>query len=253
MAEIDRLELNAKAQELRESLGEDEESPIDIFTMAAGIESLTTVFYPLGDHISGICIRENDVRVIAINSSMSYGRQRYTVAHEFYHLYYDGDAGFNVCSKSFQTKSIIEKCADQFASYFLAPYGALRRLTADIRNNGINISIDQVIRLEQYFGMSHQAMLWRLYSENIISKSEMNTLTKSVIRNAQRLGYDTRLYRPSTKGESRRTYGHYINQVERLADGGIISNGKREELLLDAFRDDLVFGDTGNEGGVLID
>lgn len=253
MAGIDRLELNARAQDLRVRLGEDEESPVDIFTMAAGIEQLTTVFYPLGEHISGICIRENDVRMIAVNSSMSYGRQRYTIAHEFYHLYYDEDAGFNVCSKSFEAKSTVEKCADQFASYFLAPYGSLRRQIADIRNKDRQISIEQVIRLEQYFGMSHQAMLWRLYSEGIISIAEMKTLSKHVIINAQRMGYDTRLYKPSAQGESKRTYGHYINQVERLADSGMISNGKREELLLDAFRDDLVFGDAGDEGGVLID
>ena len=253
MAEIDRIELNARAQELRVCLGEDEESPVDIFSMAANTEGLTTVFYPLGEHISGICIRENDIRLIAINSGMSYGRQRYSVAHEFYHLYYDEDAGFNVCSKSFQTKSYTEKCADQFASYFLAPYGALRKVINEFRKDDGIITVEQVIRLEQYFGMSHQAMLWRLYSEGIISKSEMNGLSKSVIRNAKRMGYDTRLYRPSAQNEAQKTYGNYIHKVEQLADNGIISNGKREELLLDAFRDDLVFGDTSEEEGVLID
>ena len=48
------------------------------------------------------------------------------------------------------------------------------------------------------------------------------------------------------------TYGNYINQVEELYSKGLISNGKYEELLLDAFRTDLVYGDE-EEGGDIID
>ena len=96
---LDKLDLSTKAQELREMLGEDANSPVDVFSLAYQIEGLTLVFYPLGDNISGMCVRDNEIRLIAINSTMSYGRQRFSLAHELYHLFYDNESGFNVCSK----------------------------------------------------------------------------------------------------------------------------------------------------------
>ena len=42
---LDKLDLNTKAQELREQLGEDANSPVDIFSLASQIEGLTLVFY----------------------------------------------------------------------------------------------------------------------------------------------------------------------------------------------------------------
>ena len=95
---IDKLELSTKAQELREKLGEDANSPIDIFSLANQIEGLTLVYYPLGKNISGMCVRDSEVRLIAINSTMSYGRQRFSLAHELYHLYFDNENGFDICS-----------------------------------------------------------------------------------------------------------------------------------------------------------
>ena len=76
----DKLEINTKAQELREMLGEDANSPLDIFALVSQIEGLTLVFYPLGENISGMCMKDEGVRLIAINSTMSYGRQRFTLA-----------------------------------------------------------------------------------------------------------------------------------------------------------------------------
>ena len=73
---MDKLDISTKAQELRELLGEDANSPIDVFSLANQMEGLTLVFYPFGENISGMCVRDDEVRLIAINSTMSYGRQR---------------------------------------------------------------------------------------------------------------------------------------------------------------------------------
>lgn len=73
---MDKLDLSTKAQELRELLGEDANSPVDVFSFANQIEGLTLVFYPLGENISGMCVRDQEIKLIAINSTMSYGRQR---------------------------------------------------------------------------------------------------------------------------------------------------------------------------------
>lgn len=54
---IDKIDLNNKASNLRKKLGEDIESPVDIFNLVQKIENLTLVFYPLGSNISGVCYK----------------------------------------------------------------------------------------------------------------------------------------------------------------------------------------------------
>ena len=63
---MDKLDLSTKAQELRELLGEDANSPVDVFSLANQIEGLTLVFYPLGENISGMCVRDQEIKLIAI-------------------------------------------------------------------------------------------------------------------------------------------------------------------------------------------
>lgn len=79
----------------------------------------------------------------------------------------------------------------------------------------------------------------------------MLCLNISVRRQAEAMGYSSDLYRPLHEEKQYRTYGHYINQADQLLNRDIVSYGKYEELLLTAFRDDLVYGT--EEGGELID
>ena len=250
---MDKLDLSTKAQELRELLGEDANSPVDIFSLANQIEGLTLVFYPLGENISGMCVRDQEMKLIAINSTMSYGRQRFSLAHELYHLYFDDESGFNVCSKRLDPKSENERCADQFASYFLAPYKALRAAIKKVAGDSM-LSMHHVIALEQYFGMSHLAMFWRLVSEGYLSSDKLDDYCVGVMSMARHLGYEDKLYKPTPADMQRRTYGHYLKQVEELRQKDLVSPGKIDELLLDAFRDDIAFGlDEDGHGGEVID
>ena len=238
----DKLELNAKAQELRTRLGVDANTPVDIFSLINLIPGLTLLFYPFSEQISGICWQEGTIRLIALNSTMSYGRQRFSLAHELYHLYYDSGDGFIVCTSRFDGKSDVERDADQFASYFLAPYNSLRTAVRGRLSDG-PLSLNAVIELEQYYGMSHQAMLWRLVSEDYLTGKQADDYSTGVIAAARMLGYPESLYHASPRHEQRKTYGHYLKQVDRLKKLNAVSDGKLDELLLDAFRDDLVYGE----------
>ena len=64
---LDKLDLCTKAQELRELLGEDANSPVDIFSLVNQIDGLTLVFYPLGVKIIGMCVRDDAMKLIALN------------------------------------------------------------------------------------------------------------------------------------------------------------------------------------------
>lgn len=252
---INKIDINNKACSIRNQLGEDGSSPIDIFSLAQTIDSLTLIFYPLGSSISGICCKDKNSSVIVINSDMSIGRQRFSLAHELYHLYFDVQMSTSICSiqidNTYDTET--EKEADMFASYLLMPPTALyKKIETYKKNNCSNLSLDEVIRLEQFFGVSHMAMLVRLRQDDYITCYEEHIMKSDIISNASRLGFDVSLYKPSPKHSKATVLGHYIRQAEKLLADEKISFGKYEEFLMAAFREDIVYG-TDTEGGNIID
>ena len=246
-------DLMTKAERLRKYFGEDNNSPIDIFALAQDIETLTIVYYPLGSKISGMCIKGADKRcTISLNSAMTLGRQRFSLAHELYHLFYD-DSMKSVCAKSIGVGSEVEKMADTFAAYFLMPRAALAdKADSLIAKHDGKINLQDIIRIEQYFGVSHQAAVHQLSNCGYINREDRDALLNiSVRQQAEAMGFSSDLYRPSPDDRRYCTYGHYIDQADQLLSRDIISQGKYEELLLTAFRGDIVYGI--EEGGEVID
>ena len=221
---INKMEISSKAALLRKKLGEDESSPIDIFQLVQTIDRLTLVFYPLNNNISGICYKGKSSNVIVVNSDMSIGRQRFSLAHELYHLYFDESGISSVSLTTIGKGDENEKKADQFASYFLIPQSSLYGMIESIKEKNKNdkLNIEDVITME-----------------------------KGVIALAARLGYDTEIYYPSAKDKKKMVLGHYIALAEKLLDEEYISYGKYEEILLDGFRDDIVYGIEGEDGVIL--
>lgn len=247
---LDYADLMTKSAMLRKELGEDSTSPIDIFSLAFNMDGLTLVYYPLGSNLSGMCIKGREHNnLIAINSSMTLGRQRFSLGHEFYHLFYD-DSMIAICAKKIDSGKDVERSADMFASYFLMPDVALMNMSRESaeKNNDKQLSLPDVIRIEQYFGVSHQTAVIRLMHTPYLSQKKGDLfLHTSVRQKAESLGYSAELYKPLPKKKQYGTYGNYIKQAAQLLDQGMISNGKYEELLLDAFRPDLVYGDDDEE------
>ena len=58
---------------------------------------------------------------------------------------------------------------------------------------------------------------------------------------AAKLGYGKELYFPTDEKKQYFTTGEYIRKVEKMAEKGLISEGKKEELLMDAYRADIVY------------
>ena len=92
--------------------------------------------------------------------------------------------------------------------------------------------------------MSRLAILYRLKMEGIID-NQWDRFTQNVIFNAQSLGYDDNLYRKPNY--SHKTLGKYLSLVKELKIHDKISRGKQIELLLTAFRGDLIEGDVDEE------
>ena len=240
----ERIQINYDAISIRRQMGEDSSSPIDIFALLGSQSDLTVVYYPMRDAISGMSVKDDIIRLIAINSNLSKGRQRFTAAHELCHLFFHTEFKTIICSRDLVgTRSEHEKEADQFASFFLAPYEAmLSFINIDLDKKGKRIAVDDIVRIEQHFGMSRQATLVRLQSEGLITEEESKSMKTNVIRSAQKLGYSADLYQPNTDSKQYLTIGSYVKIANDLYSSEKISHGKYEELLLDAFRDDIVYG-----------
>ena len=240
----ERIDINSDAIALRRDFGEDPYSPIDIFSLLNNFESVTIVFYPMSDRISGICIRDEESKLIAINSALSYGRQRYSAAHELCHLFFHEDLKSIICAKDLDSdKSPQEKEADIFASFFLAPYESLNTfIKTKLKKTRHDLDVNDVIRIEQHYGLSRQATLWRLINDGYLTGEAAASMKNGIIRSAVRLGYDDKLYKPTSSDKQYLTLGKYIELAEELKNKELISNGKYEELLLDSFRADIVYG-----------
>ncbi len=240
----ERIELNAEAINLRKQFGEDTQSPIDIFSLLHNHGDLTIVYYPMSSRVSGVCIRDGENKIVGINSTSTYGRQRFTIAHELYHLYFHEDLKTVVCGADLEReKDPQEKEADMFASYFLAPYEALAYFIKNkLAKERYQLETGDIVRIEQYYGLSRQATLWRLINDGYLTYDQADTMKAGIMASAIRLGYDDKLYKPTPEDKQHATFGKYVKLTERLKEKGLISTGKYEELLLDAFRGDIVYG-----------
>ena len=126
MKRIDKYKWNYNASIERENLNLDKDGYIDIEKVLSIHNDFTLMYREMSENISGMSVKDGNNKIIVVNSSLSKGRQRFTIAHELCHLlYHEGDCF--VCSKN-KVKEDMEKEADLFASYFLAPMKSFNSL-----------------------------------------------------------------------------------------------------------------------------
>ena len=240
---VNRAECALLAEEFRARFNIDNLSPIDVFFVANQIPLLTTVLYPLSKSISGMSVKGEGFMLAAINSGQTYGRQRFTLGHELYHLFYDeGMQSTVVCPADATEQDEIEQQADAFASYLLLPRLALinevrNRNLASI-NNGDEL-LQNLLEIEARYQVSHACLLLRLTEEGVIDARKAAPLKLNIKKNARRLGFSTRLYEPRNGYSAKQADGAYVSFVGELLGNETISRGKAKELLADAFRDDI--------------
>ena len=228
-------ELNKLAIEFRSDIGLNQESPLDFFPVITNkLKNLTIVFLEMDEKISGACFKVDSQQIMFINSKHPKGRQVFTAAHELYHLFYE-DATFTICNLN--SNDEIEKNANQFASFLLMPINALYSYKKE--NNIEKWNLNSIIDCEQYFQISHEALLYRLKNSSDITFEEFNKFKPNIKNNAQYCGYDSSLYEPYI--DKNYTIGNYVRLVEEVYRKDLISNGKREEYLIQSYLSDLVY------------
>ncbi len=228
-------QVNQKAMEFRIDIGIKHNDPVDFFPLITNkLKNLTIVFLKMDEKISGACYRFKNQQIIFINSKHPKGRQNFTAAHEIFHLFYENPI-FTICNVN--SNDEVEKTANQFASFLLIPINALYNYK---KENGIKKwDLNSIIDCEQYFQISHEALLYRLKNIGEITSEEYNKFKPNIRYNAIHRGYDLSLYEPYI-GKNY-TIGNYVRLVEKTYENGLISNGKREEYLIQSYLSDFVY------------
>lgn len=220
--------IEVKASELRTDWGLSAVEPASIKQLLIKLNILT-LYRPLRDDFSGMCLKVGDHQFILVNSTHPVGRQNFTIAHEFYHLFVQDAFELHYCNPGNDSASKQEKEADYFAAVFLLPEMGLKRMIPESELLKKTISMGTLLRLEHYFEVSRSALLVRLKTLRMITSAEYLKLANtSVVKSAREYGFDTSLYLPGNDGL---VIGDYGIKARTLYDKGLISEGHYVELL----------------------
>ncbi len=222
--------INKKASQFRTMCGLSDNEPIHLKALLLRLNVLT-IYRPLSENLSGMSLRINDKsRFILVNSNHTLGRQHFTLAHELYHLYIQDNFVHNSCHTGlFDSRNREEYNADIFASCLLMPESAINSLIPDEELPENKIKVSTLLKLEQYFSVSHSSMLHRLHALRRISKSRMQELKDMPVRaTAREYGYSTALYKSGNEGV---VSGDFGQKAKELFDREKISEGHYIELM----------------------
>jgi Zn-dependent peptidase ImmA (M78 family) len=232
------MDSTALAEMLRHEWGMESFASVNIRSLIYNnIKDLTILWFPMNTNISGCCSKTKEDNVIFINTNHTIGRQNFTLAHEVYHLLYEDINDFIVCGVNNNSQS--EKNADKFASTLLIPNSALYWFKH--KNQIESWSLEDVIKCEQYYQVSRYTILIRLKNLNWINQNQFNAFKSNIIREAEKLGYDTSLYKPSPENQKYSSIGELIRLTEKVYADKKITGGKRGEILSKSFRNDILY------------
>jgi Zn-dependent peptidase ImmA (M78 family) len=189
-----------------------------------------TFYRPLSDTFSGMCLKKDNLTFILVNSTHPRGKQHFTIAHELYHLFYQPDFKPHICNPGKTTGvDINEKLADAFAAELLMPSLGLIQMIPPEEKEKKSITVSTILKLENYFSVSHAALLIRLKSLKLISSSQFDYLSNLKIKQtAKEYGFGLSLYEP---GNENVVLGDYGIKAKNLFTERKISENHYYELM----------------------
>jgi len=191
-----KLFLKKQAALFRDKNGLSATEPIHFKSLLLKLNVLT-FFRPLSDNLSGMALKVNDQdRFIMVNSAQSKGKQHFTISHELYHLYIQEDFSSITCKTGLFLKKdkTGEYYADVFAANLLLPEDGVLELIPDEQLSRDKINLETILKIEQFYQCSRNALLYRLKELNLLSTIGWDSFDKFVKRSAAEHGYDTGLY-----------------------------------------------------------
>jgi len=104
------------------------DSPLPDISEILDSQGIRIAFVPLPNDVSGLTIHEAGVGIfVAVNSSHSPLRRRFSFAHEYAHVLLDREVSRSIISRGDNRAELIEMRANSFAAVFLMPDEGVRR------------------------------------------------------------------------------------------------------------------------------
>jgi len=222
-------EIELKAIDFRQQNGYSSTEPVHLKSLLLK-RNVLSVFRPLSDDFSGMALKIGDNRFMMVNSEQRRGKQHFTIAHELYHLCVQENFTSQQCKTGiFDAKDMEEYKADLFAAYFLLPTEGLKKMvpTEELRR-GSEVSIQTILKVEQFYSVSRTALLYRLKSLGFIDSTLYEKYSRNVIKSAIYFGYPTAVYE---KAAEQAVIGDYGVLARELFSLGEISESHFYELM----------------------
>ncbi|MGI6669834.1 MAG: ImmA/IrrE family metallo-endopeptidase [Acetivibrionales bacterium] len=228
--ELTRLEAKELAEETRVRFGKKGLS--DIFDILADVALL--IRKPLDtDEISGFSIYLEGQFVVFLNTTLTLGHERFTGAHELYHVLFNKEILKREKFLDEEKYKEEDNMANLFAAEFLMPEDYVKEFFHRlIKVDKNSITPQHIIKLQNHFKVSYQAMLIRLINLGLCSPGKYDELyqgnTDTLRSLTMREGYDIDLIVPS-----RVTYipKEYIEFIKSNYERGDISYGSMKSNL----------------------
>ena len=165
---------------------------------------------------------------IAVNSLHPFERQRMSLAHDYGHFLTTRISPTLDMEEYYQRLPESERFANTFASDFLMPSEGLTRRINDIRKTQGKIILADLLRLAHYYGVSFDALTYRLEESKLLPTGTGKSLKENGlrIREAQRqLGLDATPLKEETFPQRYQLLA--INALE----SGLITEGRFARFL----------------------
>ena len=226
MKKLSINEAEALADKFRTHVDINLNEPINVKTLMRKL-GVTTMYRPLSENSYGIsCKSKSGKMFILVNSATTRGRQHFTIAHGFYHLFYDDNPMAHMCDGKATGE---EKNANMFASALLLPRGGVLSMFSPEEITSRTVKLATILRIEQFFGVSRLNLLLRLKDLGLASEKLIEEIRSiSVKDSARAYGYDLSLYEP---GNENLVIGDFGEKARILFESGKISEGHYYELL----------------------
>ena len=227
---LNNYHLQSAAAQFRIAHGIGPSEPIRLKSWLSKL-GVVTLFKPLSDNFSGMAVKQAEQKFIIINSSHRLSKQHFAIAHELYHLFIQKDFVAEISHAGrFDKKDKIEYEADWFAAYLLMPEDGIISLIPKQELSRNKITLETIVKIEQYFACSRTALLIRLDGLDLIEYGKYQHFTMNVAASALMLGYDDTLYKP---GNENLVIGDYGTRAKKLFDKGVISESHFINLMHD--------------------
>ncbi len=221
---MDRSSLKNKAVKFRKDLKLSSMTPVDVVDVCR-LKKINLIFKPYGrDSFSGISMKIDRDMFVVVNSSKTLGHQNFTIAHEFYHLFYEKGFEKSICKIS-NIEEEKERDAHCFAINFLVPDEAVTKFFGDTKSDP---KVGDIVRFESIYKISHKAMLIKLERMGMLSSEYLKEIERGIIKFAKEMEIDQSLYRPTEKLQ---IISDYVMLARKAYEEKKISIGKFEELL----------------------